>query len=136
MAFFKKKKKRKPGPSKNEEKLRRAAAAQAEERAAGTLAERFPSVRSIVLNLSVATPQGVTLAESTETYGPDDFFQFEADCPGSCGSGNFDFGPMLADALQNGRTSGTASIVCAEQSYGGGPGGTCACVARCDFTVQ
>jgi hypothetical protein len=135
MTFFKKKK-RKPGPSKNEEKIRRAQAAQAEERAAGTVAERFPSVRQIVLKLSVSTPQGVVLSEASETYGPDDAFQFEADCPGSCGSGNYDFGPILADALQNARASGTAQIICAEQSYGGGPGGTCGCVARCDFTVS
>lgn len=134
MTFFKKKK-RKPGPSKNEEKLRRARDARAEEQAAGTLAERFPSVRSVMVKLSVSTPQGVVLAESSETYGPDDYFQFEADCPGSCGSGKFDFSAVLADALQNGRASGTAQLVCAEQSYGGGPGGTCGCVARCDFSA-
>jgi hypothetical protein len=132
MAFYRKKI-RKPGPSKNEEKVRRGEAAEAASRAAGTIATRFPGVRSLKLRLSVATPQGVVLEQSDETYGADDPFQIEANCPGSCGSGNYDFGPLIEQSLSSGSRKGTAQLVCAEASYGGGPGGTCGCVAKVDF---
>src|SRR3954468_2637166 len=85
MAFYRKKR-RKAGPSKNDEKVRRAQTAEDNERAAGTLSTRFPSLRSLRVKVAIATPQGVVLEESEETYGPNDPFFLEADCPGSCGS--------------------------------------------------
>ena len=81
MAFYRKKR-RKAGPSKNDEKVRRAQTAEDNERAAGTLSTRFPSVRSLRVKVSIATPQGVVLEESEETYAPNDAFFLEADCPG------------------------------------------------------
>lgn len=135
MAFYRKKR-RKAGPSKNDKKVSRAQTAEADERAAGTLSTRFPAVRGLKVKLSIATPQGVVLEETVENYGPNDAFVLEADCPGSCGSGNYDFAPLIIEALEQGRKAGSSQIICAEASYGGGPGGVCGCVAKCEFTAE
>ncbi len=134
MAFYRKKR-RKAGPSKNEEKVRRAKDAVDHERAAGTLSSRFPSIRSLSVKLSIATPQGVTLEESSEDYKPEDAFAVEADCPGSCGSGFYDFSAAIAKSLDRLEEHGASQIICAESSYSGGPGGTCGCVAKCEFVA-
>lgn len=132
MAFYRKKK-RKVGPSKNEEKVRRAGEAADQERAAGTLSTRYPGIRSLKVKVSIATPQGVVLEESEETYGPQDAFVLEADCPGSCGSGHYDFAVMISQALDAAQKKGSSQTVCAEASYSGAAGATCGCVAKCDF---
>lgn len=135
MAFYRKKK-RKVGPSKNDEKVRRSQTAEDNERAAGTLSSRFPSLRALRVKVSIATPRGVVLEESEETYGPNDPFFLEADCPGSCGSGSYDFAVMIAQSLENLQERGAAQIVCSEPSYSGAPGATCGCVAKCEFYAE
>jgi hypothetical protein len=135
MAFYRKKR-RKAGPSKNEKKVGRAQTAEDQERAAGTLSTRFPSVRALKVKVSIATPQGVVLEESEETYGPNDPFFLEADCPGSCGSGSYDFAVLIAQSLENLQERGQAQIICAEPSYSGAAGATCGCIAKCEFTAE
>lgn len=135
MAFYRKKR-RKAGPSKNDEKVRRGQTAEDQERAAGTLSTRFPSVRSLRVKLSISTAQGVVLEESEETYGPNDAFVLEADCPGSCSSGSYDFAVLIAQSLERLEKRGSTQAVCAEASYNGGPGGVCGCVAKCDFNAE
>jgi hypothetical protein len=135
MAFYRKKR-RKAGPSKNDEKVRRAQTAEDNERAAGTLSSRFASVRSLRVKVSIATPQGVVLEESEETYGPNDPFFLEADCPGSCGSGAYDFAVLIAQSLENLQERGSAQIICAETSYSGAAGSVCGCIAKCEFTAE
>lgn len=132
MAFYRKKK-RKVGPSKNEEKVRRAGEAADMERAAGTLSTRYPSVRSLKVKVSISTPQGVVLEESVETYGPQDAFVLEADCPGSCGSGHYDFAVLITQALDAAQARGSNQVICQEASYSGAPGSVCGCVAKCEF---
>lgn len=135
MAFYRKKK-RKAGPSKNDEKVRRAQNAEDHARAAGTLATRFPALRALRVKVSIATPQGVVLEESEETYGPNDLFFLEADCPGSCGSGTYDFAVLIGQSLENLQERGSSQIVCAEPSYSGAAGATCGCVAKCEFVAD
>jgi hypothetical protein len=135
MAFYRKKR-RKAGPSKNDEKVRRAQTAEDNERAAGTLSSRFPSVRALRVKVSIATPQGVVLEESAETYSPSDPFFLEADCPGSCGSGSYDFAVLIAQSLENLQERGVAQIVCAEASYSGAAGAQCGCIAKCEFLAE
>jgi hypothetical protein len=135
MAFYRKKR-RKAGPSKNDEKVRRAQTAGDQERAAGTLSSRFPALRSLKVKVSIATPQGVVLEESEETYGPNDAFVLEADCPGSCGSGSYDFAILISQALEGLQSRGANQIVCAEPSYSGAAGAVCGCIAKCDFTAE
>ncbi|MBI4371444.1 MAG: hypothetical protein HY552_04015 [Elusimicrobia bacterium] len=135
MAGFYRKKRRKTGPSKNEEKVQRAREALAETSAAGTLASRFPSVRALRVTLSFVSPQGAVLESSETTLKPGDPFQFEADCPGRCGSGSVDFAPQLADALGRTLAEGSFEVPCAEPLYGGGPG-SCGCLARCAFSAD
>jgi hypothetical protein len=135
MAFYRKKK-RKAGPSKNDEKVRRAQNAEDSERAAGTLSTRYPSVRSLRVKVSIATPQGVVLEESEETYGPNDAFVLEADCPGSCGSGHYDFAVLISQALEAAQERGSSQTICQEASYSGAAGATCGCIAKCDFVAE
>ena len=135
MAFYRKKR-RKVGPSKNDQKVRRAQNAEDQERAAGTLSTRFPSLRSLRVKVSIATPQGVVLEESEETYSPNDPFFLEADCPGSCGSGSYDFAVLIGQSLENLQERGAAQIVCAEPSYSGAAGAVCGCIAKCEFLAE
>ena len=130
------KKRRKVGPSKNAEKVQRAQTAGDQERAAGTLASRFPFVRSLRVKVSIATPQGVVLEESEETYSPGDPFVLEADCPGSCGSGAYDFAGLISLALENHQERGSTQTICAQASYSGGQGSVCGCVAKCEFSAD
>ena len=135
MAFYRKKR-RKAGPSKNDEKVRRAQTAEDNERAAGTLSTRFPTLRALRVKVSIATPQGVVLEESEETFGPNDPLILEADCPGSCGSGSYDFGALIAQSLENLQERGSAQVICAEPSYSGAASATCGCIAKCEFTAE
>lgn len=135
MAFYRKKR-RKAGPSKNEKKVGRQQNAEDQERAAGTISTRFPAVRALRVKVSIATPQGVVLEESEETYGPNDPFYLEADCPGSCGSGSYDFAGLIAQSIESMQERGSAQIICAEPSYSGAAGATCGCIAKCEFTAE
>lgn len=132
MADFYRKKKRKVGPSKNDEKLQRAQDAADSARAAGTLVANFPGLSGLKATITVKGAQGQLLDEKTISLKAGDSFQVAADCPGACGSGRFDFAPLLADTLSQGGKSGRAELACGMPSYSGG-GGTCACVATCAF---
>ena len=135
MPGFYRKKRRKIGPSKNEEKVRRGQAAEAEVHAAGTLSTRFPSVRGVRVKITITSPQGVVLDETETLIGPHDPFQVEADCPGRCGSGHFDFAPQGGEALTRLEEEGAAETVCAEPHYGGGSE-VCSCTARLAFAAE
>ena len=135
MAFYRKKR-RKAGPSKNDKKVSRAQTLEDNERAAGTLSSRFPTLRALRVKVSIATPQGVVLEESEETYSPNDPLILEADCPGSCGSGSYDFAALITGPLERREERGTAQIICAETSYSGAAGAQCGCIAKCDFTAE
>ena len=135
MAFYRKKR-RKAGPSKNEKKVGRAQTAEDNERAAGTLSSRFPTLRALRVKVSIATPQGVVLEESEESFGPNDPLILEADCPGSCGSGAYDFATLISPALERQEERGASQIICAEASYSGAAGAQCGCIAKCEFTAE
>ena len=134
MPGFYRKKRRKVGPSKNEEKVRRGQAADAEASAAGSLSSRFPSVRGVRVRITITSPQGVVLDETETLIGPNDPFIIEADCPGRCGSGSYDFSLKVSEALSRLEEEGAAEAACAEQHYGGSD--ACGCVARCAFAAE
>lgn len=135
MPGFYRKKKRKVGPSKNEEKVQRGREAEAEAHAAGTLATRFPGVRGVKIRIIITSPQGVVLDETDDLIGPNDPFIIEADCPGRCGSGNYDFAEHVAQSLTKLEEHGAAEASCAEPLYGGGPE-NCGCLAKCEFEAE
>lgn len=135
MPGFYRKKRRKAGPNKNQEKVQRGREAEAEAHAAGTLTTRFPSVRGVKIRITVTSPQGVVLEESEDLIGPNDPFIIEADCPGRCGSGSFDFAEVVAASLTKLEEQGSADIACAEQLYGGGPE-ACGSVAKVEFEAE
>jgi len=135
MPGFYRKKRRKAGPSKNEEKVQRGREAEAEAHAAGTLSSRFPGVRGVKVRIIVTSPQGVVLDENDDLIGPNDPFIIEADCPGRCGSGSYDFAETVAAALSKVEEHGAAEAACAEPLYGGGPE-SCGCVAKCEFEAE
>ncbi|UPT75630.1 MAG: hypothetical protein M0D55_08140 [Elusimicrobiota bacterium] len=135
MAFYRKKR-RKVGPSKNEKKVGRAQIAEDNERAAGTISSRYPHVKALRVKVSIATPQGVVLETSEETYGPNDPLVLEADCPGSCGSGAYDFAALIAEPLERRDERGAAQVICVEPSYSGAAGAQCGCIAKVEFTAE
>ena len=135
MPGFYRKKRRKTGPSKNEQKVQRGLDAVAETHAAGTLVSRFPGVRGVKIRITVTSPQGVVLDETDDLIGPNDPFMVEADCPGRCGSGSYDFSEQVAQSLTKLDEQGAAEATCAEPLYGGGPE-ACGCVAKCEFEAE
>ncbi len=135
MPGFYRKKRRKTGPSKNDEKVARGREALAESQSAGTLSSRFPTVRAIKFRIAVVSPQGVTLDETEDQLGADDAFIVEADCPGRCGSGSYDFSEIVAASVSKLEDHGTAQIACAEPLYGGGPE-SCGCIAKLEFQTE
>lgn len=135
MPGFYRKKRRKTGPSKNEEKVQRGRDAEAEAQSAGTLASRFPGVRGVKVRITVTSPQGVVLEENDDLIGPNDPFIIEADCPGRCGSGSYEFSEAVSAALSSHEEQGAAETACAEPLYGGGPE-NCGCVAKCEFEAE
>jgi hypothetical protein len=136
MADFYPKKKRKKGPSKNDEKLQRAQSAADDARAAGTLVANFPGVAGLKVSISIKGAQGQLLEEKTLNIGANDPFLVATDCPGACGSGKFEFADYVAEALTQGRLAGKVDLPCGMPSYGGGSGGTCACVASAAFEAR
>lgn len=136
MADFYPKKKRKVGPSKNDEKLQRQQYAADSARAAGTLAQNFPGTTGLKVALSVKGAQGQLLEEKSINIGANDTFKVAVDCPGACGGGKFDFADYVADALNNGRTSGKAELPCGMPTYSGPAGMTCTCVATAVFEAR
>lgn len=135
MPGFYRKKRRKVGPSKNEEKVRRGMAADQQATTAGSLSSRFPSVRGVRAKITITSLQGVVLDETETIIGPNDPFIIEADCPGRCGSGSYDFAPQVSEALSRLEEEGMAETSCLEPHYGGG-NDACGCVARCAFAAE
>lgn len=135
MPGFYRKKRRKVGPSKNEEKVRRGQSADAQATAAGSLSSRFPSVRGVRARVTITSLQGVVLDETETIIGPNDPFLIEADCPGRCGSGSYDFAPQVAESLGRLEEDGQFEAVCQEPHYGGG-NEACGCVAKCVFAAE
>ena len=135
MPGFYRKKRRKAGPSKNEQKVQRGRDAEAQTHAAGTLSSRFPAVRGVKVRIVVTSPQGVVLDETDALIGPNDPFQIEADCPGRCGSGSYDFAEDVAQSLTKLEEQGAVEAACDEPLYGGGPD-KCGCVAKCEFAAE
>lgn len=135
MPGFYRKKRRKVGPSKNEEKVRRGMAADQQATTAGSLSSRFPSVRGVRARITINSLQGVTLDETETVIGPNDPFIIEADCPGRCGSGSYDFAVQVSEALSRLEEEGTYEATCLEPHYGGGSD-ACGCVARCTFAAE
>jgi hypothetical protein len=135
MPGFYRKKRRKAGPNKNQEKVQRGREADAEASAAGTLATRFPGVRGVKVRITVTSPQGVVLDQSDELIGPNDPFLIEADCPGRCGSGSYDFAELVGQSLTKLEERGAAETACAETLYGGGPE-ACGCIAKCEYEAE
>ena len=134
MPGFYRKKRRVVGPSKNEEKVRRGQAADEQASAAGSLSSRFPSVRGVKVRITITSPQSVVLGESETVIGPNDPFIIQADCPGRCGSGCYNFAPSVAEALSRLEEAGSAVSICAEPHYGGGD--ACGCTAKCAFAAE
>lgn len=116
MNTFRKKRRAKPGPSKNELKVMRG---RQEEMGGRSLGQILPSVRSLTVTLTFATPQGHLLDESTETLKKDDEVEFVVDCPGRCGAGKFDFSQMIERAATERQSQLEVTAVCSQPLFAG-----------------
>jgi hypothetical protein len=131
MAYFKKK--RKAGPSKNELKLARARQADASERAAGTVRSNFPSVSKLGIDLTFLSEHGVVLGHEALSLAADDPTMFEAECPGMCGSGSFDFSAKVEQTVSAAQERAEGSAVCPVTLPSGKQ---CGCQAKVVITAQ
>jgi hypothetical protein len=102
MPPFQKKRRRNPGhqPSKNELKVSRRQREEQQKVQAGTLAERFPSVQELELELRMETPWGATLEHSKRKIGLTDSLHLDATCLGGCPDGVFPVRAALEKILE------------------------------------
>ncbi|MBI4425050.1 MAG: hypothetical protein HY554_15060 [Elusimicrobia bacterium] len=122
MARFFKKRRPKGGPSKNEEKVTRSREAAARERSMSRLADRFPQVERLSVQLDLVSPQNHPLAErQTRVFRPEDACDFSVPCPGRCGHGSFDLAAKLESVVETRQPLSESSGTCQEPLYAGSP---------------
>lgn len=128
--FFKKRRRGNPGPSKNELKVRRRREADNPGAAGRPLAEEFPGVQGMTLQLDFLTPQRQVLDQQTHAFGAEDVPALEIECLGRCvGEGTFDLTDKIRDAVTARRTMAQFSDVCAARPF---PGNS----ETCGFLLQ
>lgn len=132
MNTFRKKRRAKPGPSKNELKVMRG---RQEEMGGRNLGSILPSVRSLTVSLTFATPQGALLDESSETLKRDDEVEFVVDCPGRCGAGKFDFSQMIERAAMEHQSQLEVSAACSQPLFAGSAD-VCGTTLKCRLGLE
>ena len=130
-------KKRRPvGPSKNEEKLQRSREAEARERSLGRLADTFPQVTRLSVQLELLSPQNAPLSErETRVFNPDDKCDFSVPCPGRCGQGSFNLAAKLQAVVEAHEPASQSSGTCQEPLYAGSPD-VCGVRLNCQIEVR
>ncbi|MBI5202921.1 MAG: hypothetical protein HY925_15115 [Elusimicrobia bacterium] len=130
-------KKRRPvGPSKNEQKLQRNREAEARERNVGRLADAFPQVDRLTVNLELMSPQQQALAEpETRIFGPDDRVELSVPCPGRCGQGSFNLAGKVQAMVESSQSRAEATGICQEPLFAGASD-VCGVKLLCKIEVQ
>ncbi|HVO33298.1 MAG TPA: hypothetical protein VMU17_05225 [Elusimicrobiota bacterium] len=85
------------GPNKNELKVSRSEAETRAREQAGTLRERFPTVRRLEVDVRMVTAADVILEQFKRVIGADEPLLLNLPCQGGCGNGEF----LLSDAIEN-----------------------------------
>lgn len=134
MAGFFRKRRGPSGPSKNEQKVMRAAAAERQARSGGTLAERFPTVKRLVVKLELLSPQKQALSEETRSFEAKDICKLAVPCPGRCGNGSFDLAGKIEAVVLAEQPVSEASGLCKKPLYAGAAD-VCGCELRCKIEI-
>jgi hypothetical protein len=118
MPPFQKKRRRNPGhqPSKNELKVSRRQREELQIAQAGTLAERFPQVQEMELELRMETPWGATLEHSKKKIGLTDSLHLDATCLGGCPDGVFPVRSAIERILQEAKETHEGMGICQSSS--------------------
>ncbi|MBI5239875.1 MAG: hypothetical protein HY926_05345 [Elusimicrobia bacterium] len=135
MARFFKKRRKNAGPNKNEEKVQRAADALSRESSGGVLGARYPFVKRLKITLQFFSPQQTLLDEKVMDIKANDPYRFDADCPGRCGNGHFDFSEAVANAVTRRRNLSESGGVCPQPIFAGASQ-TCGCQAKCRIEID
>ena len=111
--------KRRPnqGPNKNELKVSRNESQEKQKTKAGTLRERFPSVRKLHLDLRMETSLGVVLEHTVREVGADETLLLDVPCQGGCGNGVFLLADVIENFLQAGLQAREGMGLCQASSY-------------------
>jgi len=82
--------------------------------AAGLVSERFPSVMSIVLNMTYyQKTSDPVLMKRTVNFVPTNYASFQMECMREeCTNGGFDLTPAVTSLIRSRKTSGSGKIVC------------------------
>jgi len=135
VAGYRKKRRGPQGPNKNEKKVMRSRDVGKEAMLAGTLGDKFPSIKNLKIHLVLLSPQQQLLDEKTLTMGPSDPCLFSVPCPGRCGSGSFDFSGKAEEAVGARLASSESSGKCAKPIFVGSSS-LCGCEIKCRMEVN
>ena len=117
MPIFQKKRRRMGRqPSKNELKVSRRQQEEQQKVLAGTLAERFPRVQELELELRMETPWGATLENSKRKIGLTESLHLDATCLGGCPDGIFPLRSAIEKILQAEQESHQGMGICQSTS--------------------
>lgn len=119
--FFKSNRRRtNAGPNKNEKKVLRGQKTERLARSVGLIKERFPSIKSLSVQLEFITPQRDIYERQSRLFGPDDVCDFSAACPGRCGGqGTFDVAAKVRTLVETRQTHTEGTGICREPLYAG-----------------
>ena len=134
MAYFKRRR-GSGGPSKNEKKVMRSREEERQSRAGGTLAQRYPYVKRLVVHLEFLSPQKHPLSQETRAFEPADICKFSVSCPGRCGDGSFDLAGKIDAVILAEQTASESSGKCPKPLYAGAAE-TCGCELKCRLEVS
>ena len=115
MARFFKKRHKAPETPKNVLKVQR----RQEQGRGSHLEDLFPTVASLKIELRFISSQGHVVGEETRTFKPESVCDFNASCPGNCGTGQFNLEAKLREILEAALPASEASGKCQTPRYGG-----------------
>ena len=119
MANYFRKRRPKPSPNKNEEKVRRAVAQKRLDSLIGTLAEHYPTVTRLALDVKFLSPQSLILDQQVLDFSPNSDCRFTFPCAGRCGKGAFDLTAIITQVVNSKKKLDESSRKCEERIYVG-----------------
>ena len=121
--------------NKNQARLMKRAAEERQANSAGNLAERYPSVKQLDIQMEFVSREGDILGSSRRTIQPHQLINFMADCPGRCGNGRMDMGGVITQMITNRQASRDTKGLCREILLAGSTD-TCNCELTAKITIQ
>jgi len=105
------------GPNKNQLKSSRSEKQQKQAANAGTLSERFPTVKRLQVDLRIEAATGAVLEQTSRQIEPRAPLLLDVSCPGGCANGMFPLTEVVESVLQNNLETREGMGICQAGSF-------------------